>query len=630
MCGIAGVLGKRLLAPEGGLTAMRDALAHRGPDACGLWADPAVGVGLAHRRLSILDLSENGAQPMHSASGRFVITYNGEIYNFADVRKELEQAGHRFRGHCDTEVLLAGCEKWGVRPALERCEGMFAFALWDRHEARLYLARDRMGEKPLYYGWTPEGFIFASELKSFRACPTFRAELDRTAVALYLQYQYIPEPFSAYKNVRKLPPGCILSVTAAAATEPPRPEPYWSLKERAESGLRAPLECGEREAVDELERLLRRSIRLRMVADVPVGAFLSGGIDSSTVVALAEAESSRPVKTFSIGFAERGYNEAVAARGVAKHIGTDHTELYITPREAMAAIPLMADLYDEPFADDSQIPTYLVAKLARQSVKVSISGDGGDELFGGYNRYRHGSRVWAARQWLPPGARGIAAAAADMLAIVPAAPARNLSKLAVLMRAQSVGEVYKDLMADREPPGPLMQDGLRSARDLWEIPPLGEAAGFAHGIMYGDAITYLPGDILVKVDRATMGVSLEARTPYLDYRVVEFAWQLPMSLKIRPPLGKYVLRQVLYRHVPRQLVDRPKQGFSVPIGEWLRGPMRQWAEDLLDKSRLEQSGVLNEKTVRTMWRQHLSGAREWRNELWSVLMLQAWHTRWKV
>ncbi len=450
------------------------------------------------------------------------------------------------------------------------------------------------------------------------------------AVALYLQYQYVPEPFCIYRNVRKLPQGCILNVTPAAATEPPRPERYWSLKERAESGLRAPLECGETEAVHELERMLRRSIRSRMVADVPVGAFLSGGIDSSTVVALAQAESNRPVKTFSIGFAERGYNEAVAAKEVAKCIGTDHTELYVTPCEAMAAIPLMPDLYDEPFADNSQIPTYLVAKLARQSVKVTISGDGGDELFGGYNHYRYGSRVWGARQRLPPGARGIAAATADMLAKVPAAPARKLAKLAVLMRAQSVGDVYKDLVADREPPGLLTPDALRSARDLWEIPPLEETASFAHSVMYSDAITYLPGDILVKVDRATMCVGLEGRAPFLDHRVVEYAWRLPMSLKIRPPLGKYVLRQLLYRHVPRQLVDRPKQGFSVPIGAWLRGPMRPWAEDLLDKSRLEQGGIVNEKSVRTMWRQHLNGMRGWTNELWSVLMLQAWQTRWKA
>jgi asparagine synthase (glutamine-hydrolysing) len=630
MCGIAGVLGQRLLAPEGGLAAMRDALAHRGPDACGLWSDPTVGVGLGHRRLSILDLSENGAQPMHSASGRFVTTYNGEIYNFADLRRELELAGHRFRGHCDTEVLLAACEQWGVHAALERCEGMFAFALWDRQQARLHLARDRMGEKPLYYGWTPEGLIFASELKALRACPGFRAELDREALALYLEYQYIPEPFSVYRNVRKLPPGCILSVTPGAACEPPCPIPYWSLKQVAERGLCAPLECDETEAVDELERLLRRSIGLRMVADVPVGAFLSGGIDSSTVVALAQAESSLPVRTFSIGFAERGYDEAVSAKAVAAHLKTDHTELYVTPGEAMATIPLMPDLYDEPFADNSQIPTYLVAKLARQSVKVSISGDGGDELFGGYNRHWQGSRAWAARRWLPPGIRGFVAAAADTLSRMPATPARNLSKLAVLMRARSTGTVYKDLVADQKPPGPLMRDGSRSVRDLWEIPPLGEIAGFAHSIMYSDAIAYLPGDILVKVDRATMGVSLEARTPYLDAGVVEFAWQLPLSLKIRPPWSKYILRQVLYRHVPRELIDRPKQGFSVPIGEWLRGPMREWAEDLLSESRLEQGGVLNPNTVRAMWRQHLSGAREWRNELWSVLMLQAWRARWRV
>jgi len=608
---------------------MRDALAHRGPDACGLWSDPAVGIGLAHRRLSILDLSENGAQPMHCASGRFVITYNGEIYNFAELHRELERTGYRFRGHCDTEVLLAACESWGVRPALERCNGMFAFALWDRQKRRLYLARDRMGEKPLYYGWMPEGLIFASELKSFRACPTFRAEIDREALALYLQYQYIPEPFSIYKNVRKLPPGCTLSLTTAMAGQPPGPEPYWSLKRVAERGLRCSLECSETEAIDELERLLRRSIGLRMVADVPVGAFLSGGIDSSTVVALAQAESSRPVKTFSIGFAERGYDEAVAAKAVAAHLGTDHTELYVTPAEAMATIPLMPTLYDEPFADNSQIPTYLVAKLARQSVKVSISGDGGDELFGGYNRHWQGSRVWALRRWLPPGIRTPAAVAANTLAKLPAAPARKLSKFAILMRARSTGAVYKDLVADREPPGPLMTDGPRAVRDRWEIPPL-EDADFAHSIMYSDAITYLPGDILVKVDRATMGVSLEARTPYLDHQVVEFAWQLPLSLKIRPPWSKYVLRQVLYRHVPRALIDRPKQGFSVPIGEWLRGPMREWAEDLLGESRLKQGGVLNPKTVRAMWRQHLSGAREWRNGLWNVLMLQSWREHWKV
>ena len=630
MCGIAGVLGRDLLAPEGALVAMRDALTHRGPDSYGLWSDPALGVGLGHRRLSIIDLSENGAQPMHSASGRFVIVYNGEIYNFASLRHELEQTGHRFRGHSDTEILLTAFEQWGVPEALRKSDGMFAFALWDRHESKLYLARDRIGEKPLYYGWMPQGLIFGSELKALRACPRFQPELDREAVALYLRYQYIPEPFCIYKNVRKLRPGCILVVTPGAAANPPPPEPYWSFKECAERGIRDPFTGGEVEAIDELERLLRRSIRTRLVADVPVGVFLSGGIDSSTVAALAQAESSGPVKTFSIGFTEQAYNEAHDAKVVAAHLKTQHTELYLTPAEAMATIPLMPRMFDEPFGDSSEIPTYLVAKLARQSVTVSVSGDGGDEIFGGYNRHWQGSRLWALRNLLPAGTRGIAGAAASALAKVPGAPARKLSKVAVLMRAPSATAVYKDLVADRKPPGRLLKEDLLTVCDPWQIPPLDSDTGFAHHIMYSDAIAYLPGDILVKVDRATMGVSLEARTPYLDHRVIEFAWRLPLSLKVRARWSKYILRQVLYRHVPRELIDRPKQGFSIPVSEWLRGPLRGWAEELLDEKTLEQGSLLDPGVVRQMWRQHLSGAVEWRNELWNVLMLQAWRGHWRI
>lgn len=619
---------------------MSDTLLHRGPDDGGSWVDAETGIALGHRRLAIVDLSPQGHQPMISADGRYVITFNGEVYNFLELRRELELLGHYFRGHSDTEVMLASLIQWGLDAALQRFNGMFAFALWDRQERILHLARDRFGEKPVYYGWMGSTFLFGSELKALQVHPNFHTEINRDALALFLRFNYVPAPYSIYKGIYKLPPGTVL--TWNGLDTHPAPVPYWSAKEVAKLGIAEPFMGSEPEAVAQLDALLRDAVKLRMVADVPLGAFLSGGVDSSTVVALMQAQASQSMKTFSIGFYEDGYNEAQQAKAVAQHLGTDHTELYVTPEEALAVIPKLPILYDEPFSDPSQIPTFLVSQLARQYVTVSLSGDGGDELFAGYNRHLWGSSIWQKIGWMPSTLRQIAALGLTSLSpqtwdnfftnfgpLLPAkfnqrTPGNKLHKLAEILAVPNPEAMYTKLVSHWKEPEALVvssSDLLTSISDrqCWE-----QLTNFTQCMMYLDTVTYLPGDVLVKVDRASMGVSLEARVPLLDHRVMEFAWRMPLSMKIRNGQGKWLLRQVLYKYVPQNLIERPKMGFGIPLDKWLRGSLRDWAETLLDEARLRKEGFFNPQLIRQKWAEHLSGNRNWQYHLWDVLMFQAW------
>lgn len=642
MCGIAGFVSLTNDADwQSSIRPMIATLSHRGPDDEGYWHDAEAGVTLGHRRLAIVDLSPEGHQPMASASGRYEIAFNGEVYNFSELRLELERCGHGFRGHSDTEVMLAAFEEWGVRRAVERFVGMFAFAVLDRCERLLYLVRDRLGEKPLYYGWAGDTFLFASELKAMRAHRAWRGAINRNALALFMRYGYIAAPQSIYDGVAKLLPGAILTLPLRGAQESALTVTrYWSAQAVAEAGLIAPFSGNETEAADALEDLLRNAIRGQMVADVPLGAFLSGGIDSSTIVALMQAMSRRPVQTFTIGFNEKGYNEAVHAKAVARHLGTEHTELYVTPQDAMAVIPQLASIYDEPFADPSQIPTFLVAQLARRHVTVSLSGDAGDELFSGYTRYELGQSLWARINRLPAGSRttmaralrAVPVGAWDSLLKV-AQPLLNrqqrltgdrLHKLAEALDAPSPASLYRQLVSIWRDTAALVPGSIESQTAFDDAELVRHIDGFAQRMMLVDLVSYLPDDILVKVDRASMRTSLESRVPFLDHRVVEFAWQLPMAMKRRKSQGKWLLRQVLDRYVPRDLVERPKMGFSVPISNWLRGPLRDWAEALLDERRLRDEGLLNVAMIRQAWSEHLSGKRNWQYSLWNILMFESW------
>lgn len=646
MCGIAGFLGS--VATGGAVDAKRVAhlmantLRHRGPDAEGVWCDGS-SVALAHRRLSILDLSPAGDQPMVSDGGRYVIVFNGEIYNHLDLRKQMRKEA--WRGHSDTETLLAACQAWGIEETLKRTVGMFAMALWDRHDRSLTLARDRFGEKPLFYGWQGDSFLFGSELKSLVAHPAWRGEVDRDALALFIRYGYVPLPHSIWQGVAKLLPGSLLTLSADAPVGVlPAPTFYWRARDVANVPIRKGLD--EQEAANELDLRLRQAIAGQMVADVPLGAFLSGGVDSSTVVALMQAQSTRPVRTFTIGFAQGDYNEAEYAKAVAAHLGTAHTELYVSAADAMAVIPRLPDMYDEPFGDVSQIPTHMVAAMARRHVTVSLSGDGGDEMFGGYNRYFLGPSLWRGMRRVPLGIRRLAAQ--GITAVSPARldrmgrllPQRlrqpmvgdRAHKLAGIMTATSADDVYRWLASHERNPESVVVDGRdnRLGRDLWaeyEMRLL-QRVDFSERMMFNDQVGYLTDDILCKVDRAAMAASLETRVPFLDHRVAEFAWQLPLNMKIRNGQGKWLLRQVLYRYVPKPLVERPKQGFGVPIDTWLRGPLRDWAESLLDESRLLSEGYFHPKPIRQKWEEHLSGRRNWQYWLWNVLMFQAWRERW--
>lgn len=630
---------------------MARALAHRGPDDAGVWVDEAGELTLSHRRLSILDLSPAGHQPMISARGRFVVAFNGEIYNHLEIRAELERCGDSpaWRGHSDTETLLAAIEAWGMEAALAKSVGMFAFALWDRTARRLFLVRDRCGEKPLYYGWVGRAFVFASELKAFKAFPGFDNPVDRRALALFMRHNCVPAPWSIYENIWKLSPGAWMEFSALGSAQVASGQirQYWSAGEVVTSGQKKKFCGNDVEAVDELQRLLRRSVAGQMVADVPLGAFLSGGVDSSTVVAVMQSLSSRPVQTFTIGFHEDGYDEARHALAVSKHLGTDHTQLYVSPEEVRQVIPLLPDIYDEPFADSSQMPTCLISRLARRHVTVALSGDGGDELFGGYNRHLWGLWLLRRGRWLPLRLRQILS---RLLASLPprrwdqlfalfghvlppriryATPGDKIHKLAGVMGANDLGSLYRLFVTHWNDPARVVLGGSEPKMPVFDPLAWPECPDSAHLMMYLDLTTYLPDDILVKLDRAAMAVSLEARIPFLDHRLAEFAWSLPLDMKIRGGQGKWALRQVLHRYVPAALVERPKMGFGVPLDVWLRGPLREWAGDLLSEQRLIQDGYFDPAPIRLKWAEHLSETRNWQYLLWDVLMFQSWLDRWK-
>ena len=625
MCGLTGFWAQRgwERGAEHALRRMTETLRHRGPDDEGYWTDPEAGICLGHRRLAILDLSREGRQPMCSASGRYVIAFNGEIYNFGDLRTELEHTGVAFRGRSDTEALVAAVEHWGLEGAVERLVGMFAFALWDGLERRLHLVRDRVGEKPLYYGWIGPTLLFGSELKALRAHPTWRGEIDRGALALYLHHHYIPAPYSIYQGVQKVSPGTIVTVGAPATAGTVSERRYWSPREVVRHGLANPLPGGEADLVGACDTLLRRVIRGQMIADVPLGAFLSGGVDSSTVVALMQRESRHRVRTFTIGFPELAYDEATAAKAVATHLGTEHTELYVTPSEMVAVIPRLPCLYDEPFGDSSQIPTFLVSQLTRGHVTVSLSGDGGDELFGGYDRYRRWRPVWGAAHRLPylmrrGLARGVAAVADQGWLH------ERGHKLAAVLRARTPEAMYGELLSQCADPARTVLGATEPRTVFSSDGDWPESDDFVGRMMYLDLVSYLPDDILVKVDRASMGVALESRAPFLDHRMVEFAWHLPPSTRLRDGRGKWLLRQVLDRYVPRHLVERPKHGFGVPLTAWLAGPLREWAEALLAPARLQREGFFDPVAIRQKWSRHQRGSGRWQDFLWTVLMFQSW------
>ncbi len=700
MCGFAGFIttdSSVLTRAESVARRMSSAIQHRGPDDAGAWADAPTGIALGFRRLSILELSSAGHQPMHSANGRFVMTFNGEIYNHPDLRNLLsaEQLGtpaQSWRGHSDTETLLSCFEAWGIEKTLQKTVGMFAIALWDTQTRTLYLARDRFGEKPLYFGWatTPfnssPAFVFGSELKAIRAYPGFANAVSREALALYMRFTYVPAPYSIYQNIFKLEPGCMLSINSDFSTNinatlpqasnlpdaaqvpsmlnaPLRPpalqgglriQRWWSLASVVEAGAQNQI-SSEDEAIETLEQRLKDAVRVQSLADVPLGAFLSGGVDSSCIVALMQAQATSPVKTFTVGFEEAGFDESPHARAVAEHLGTEHNELFVSAKQAQAVIANLPAIYDEPFADSSQIPTHLVCKTARQQVSVALSGDAGDELFGGYNRYFWGPRIWSRFAWLPYPARqafgatiravptaGWDALSRPLNALLPAA--KNFAragdrahKMATrLVGVHNLDELYSSLVSEWQDPAKVVKgvggesggeagDLLREPSSMLSDPwPAAGAEQPQLRMMYRDSMTYLPDDILCKVDRAAMATSLETRVPFLDHRVAELAWRLPLNMKIRNDQGKWALRQVLYKYVPKELIDRPKAGFAIPVGQWLRGPLKDWAEALLDEKRLELEGYFHPKPIRDKWLQHLTGRFDHTSSLWAVLMFQSW------
>lgn len=645
MCGIAGVLVRGGAAREelrSGAEVMSASLVHRGPDDAGTFVDETAGLAFGFRRLAILDLTEAGHQPMTSPGGRYVGMLNGEVYNAIRLREELAQTDwpHSWRGRSDTEVALACIEQWGIEAAVQRYIGMFALAVWDRRERTLHLVRDRLGVKPLYYGLRGRTLLFASELKALVVHPAFGGEVDRHALGLYARFGYVPAPYSIYRGIQKQLPGTIVTFREGSAE--PRATKYWSLDEAAARGLADRFVGSEEEAGDELERLLDDSMRLRLIADVPVGVFLSGGIDSSIVAALAQTQSTTPIKTFSIGFEEPAYDESLHAATVARHLGTQHTTLRVSAADALAAVPLLPHIYDEPFGDSSQIPTYLVSKLARGHVTVALSGDGGDELFGGYRRYFLGGLLASGMMRTPRAVRRLASSA---FRTIPASSWNRLfdperRHVPLRFRSERAGErLHQVATALSQGPDALHSHLVSQWTDLVLLPS-GDAVTFEddagvrvdspalpdaiEGMMLRDQHTYLPDDILVKVDRASMAVSLEAREPLLDHRLVELAWRLPVSMKVRRGQGKRILRRLLARHLPSALISRPKRGFALPLGGWLRGPLRDWAEALLDPGRLKTEGFFDAAKLRQKWDDHIAGRHQWQHHLWTALMFQAW------
>lgn len=643
MCAIVGLFDLSRTMAEHELLAvaerMAESLRHRGPDDRGVWADAPAGIALGHRRLSIIDLSPSGRQPMISASGRYAIVYNGEIFNFRDLRAELERGGARFRGTSDTEVMLAGFERWGVGETVRRSIGMFAFALWDRERRTLALVRDRLGIKPLYWARFDDRISFGSELHALRSAPGWSATINRDALASYFRLGYVPDASCIFEHVAKVQPGTIVEIgpDGKAAVET-----YWSLSQAAAAGHADPIRGGDREAIDRLDALLRDAVGRRLISDVPLGAFLSGGVDSSAVVAIMQSVGNARARTFSIGFSEQGFDEAPYARRVAAHLGTDHTELYVTAADARATIPDLAGRYDEPFADSSQIPTSLVCALARRHVTVALSGDGGDELFAGYDRYLWGRRLWRLMRPWPVHLRAALGGAVGrvspdtwqtLAAILPARMrpshlAGKAAKFARMAAASSADDMYRSLVSNWDDRASLVIGGAETT-NIWDDPTLRRSVpDFVERMQFYDTIGYLPGDILTKIDRASMAFGLEARVPLLDHRVVEFSWRLSAEMKYRGGTTKWILRQVLHRYVPKELIDRPKMGFSVPIGAWLRGPLRDWAETLLAENRLSEEGILDPRPVRAAWKAHLEGKRDESARLWAVLMFQAWRDQW--
>ncbi len=642
MCGLTGFWTKRDEPSDLAQTVrqMTDAISYRGPDDQGYWCDQERGVALGHRRLSIIDLSPEGHQPMPSASGRYVLIYNGEIYNFEALRAELDRNGpHAWRGHSDTEVILEAIERWGLEEAVGRFVGMFAFALWDRAEGALYLVRDRLGIKPLYYGWSGPTFLFGSELHTLKQHPDFRGCLNQRGIGMYLRYRYIPSPESVYQDIYKLPPGTIVKLQHPL--ERAEPQAYWSAYEVAQAGVSCPFEGSAEEAADALHDQLAEAVGCRMVADVPLGGFLSGGVDSSAVVALMQAQSTQPVKTFTVGFNEERFNEAHHAKEVAEHLGTDHTELYVAPEDAMAVIPKLPRLYDEPFADASQIPIFLISELARREVTVSLSGDGGDELFGGYDAYLQNRSRWNTLQRFPYALRSPVASILEQTAKLPQARLDALSgalpgklqkytdvarinRVAEYLRLRSQRDVHSTYLTRLDVHETLLAT-KESESYLADRPDWTSFPNYVQSMMYWDMTTFMPDDVLVKLDRASMGVSLEARVPILDHRVVELAWRFPLEFNFEGEQGKQLLRKVLYRYVPKPLIERPKKGFSVPIWQWLKGPLRDWADDLLSEERLGREGLLDAGAVRQQWEDFLAGRfTQGYSPIWTALMLQAW------
>ena len=645
MCGFVGFVGrpgalggdemKRLAAR------MADRLESRGPDDAGTWVSPSAGIALGHRRLAVIDLTTAGRQPMVSASGRSVIAYNGEVYNFGDIRRELEAEKRRFRGNSDTEVLLEACEAWGVEHAVSKLIGMFAFAFWDDHARRLTLVRDRLGIKPLYWGRCGGVLFFGSQPKGFVDHPAWRPVVDRDALAAYLRHAYVPAPHSIFKGIEKLEPGSIVEIDADGRETRRR---YWDLRRIACDAARDRDALDDETAAEMLDNLLRDAVKQRMIADVPLGVFLSGGIDSSAVVALMQAQSDRPVKSFTIGFTEAGYDEARHAKHIAAHLGTDHTKLYVSAERTMAVLPQLASWFDEPFADSSQVPTYLISEMTRRHATVVLSGDGGDELFAGYNRHIIAATLWRRIETWP---RPLRAAIASLLRAVPPSTWDRLflgmprsirppqigdkvHKLAAILSLADQEALYRRLVSQWQEPDAQVRGGREPRGHLWDPTIRRDFSDFTDRMQFLDTLTYLPDDILTKVDRASMAVGLEARVPLLDHRVVEFAWRLPLAMKVRGGQGKWLLRQVLRAYVPPRLTDRPKMGFGVPIDRWLRGALREWAESLLAEDRLRDGGYFELEPIRRAWADHLSGSRNRQYQLWTVLMFESWRETWGI